>query len=69
MASDPKQDGIGCAILGVLVGMVTMAAVGSWFCAMDLSRWQRNAVEAGHAEYVITDPATGATEFRWKEEK
>lgn len=30
---------------------------------------QRNrqaAIAAGVAEYVITDPATGKTEFRWK---
>jgi hypothetical protein len=27
------------------------------------------AVALGHAEYVITDNATGRTEFRWKEVK
>ncbi len=32
--------------------------------------WESNrkeAVKLGHAEYVIVDPATGKTEFRWKE--
>lgn len=28
-----------------------------------------NAIKAGVAEYVLTNPATGATEFRYKEIK
>ncbi len=26
------------------------------------------ATKSGHAEYVIVDPATGRTEFRWKDQ-
>ena len=31
-------------------------------------RWAHEAIEHGAAEYVIVDEATGAVEFRWKEQ-
>ncbi len=35
--------------------------------AEESNQKQREAVRLGHAEFVIVDPATGRTKFRWKE--
>lgn len=32
----------------------------------ECDRMRREAITAGVAEYVIVDPLTGRTEFRWK---
>ena len=32
-----------------------------------IEQMQKEAVAYGAASYVITDPATGAVEFRWRE--
>lgn len=47
-----------CAALGFAVGEHIWRGV-----------FEHEAVAAGAAEYVIIDPATGATEFRWKREE
>ena len=50
-----------------IIGVVLIAA--GWFLMGDgcgRSAIKREAIEAGTAEYIISDPATGKTEFRWR---
>lgn len=71
-----SSDADGCAAIVAAIALTCAIAFGGWrFWGFDnglkvgRNEMQKEAVEAGHAEYVITDPATGATEFRWKEGK
>ena len=48
--------------LGVGLMMILMGVTGS--CTD--TAWKKEAVEKGHAEYVL-DPATGKVTWRWKE--
>ena len=65
-----SQTDFGCGLIWGIVctAVVASAAAGvsGWLSRSD---WERGAIQAGAAEYVIADPKTGATEFRWKEEK
>jgi hypothetical protein len=61
-------------ILGAVVGTILIALVaGLWAEPRAIERAtveiRTEAIKAGAAEYVIVDPATGRTEFRWKESK
>lgn len=70
MRGDRMEDfvfvfGVSLAITGVCLLFVILGS-GS---GMDIEkrRWQKEAVEKGHGEFVITDKKTGKSEFRWKE--
>lgn len=72
MASDAD----GCAAIVAAIALTCAIAFGGWLAlgfenGREAGRieMQKEAVEAGHAEYVITDQATGETAFRWKEGK
>lgn len=54
--------------LGFILGLFTMFGVNS--CALHPAierQFRQEAIEVGAAEYVVDDPLTGATRFRWKE--
>ena len=51
-----------CLIIGIL-----LLAIISVYLAFELEAVKRTAIRKGFAEFVITDPATGITEWRWKE--
>jgi hypothetical protein len=60
--------------LGAAVGCIGIALVaGLWAEPRAIARTtaeiRAEAIKAGAAEYVIVDPATGRTEFRWKEQR
>lgn len=66
--SSPTDMPIGCGafmmfiIFGLLLGLLVIA--GNW--ALNVDEWRRESVHRGAAEWVM-DPATGKTEWRWKE--
>jgi hypothetical protein len=52
---------LGLLVLGTLFGAGYYASEEHW-----RAKVHAEAVKAGAAEYVIVDPETGRTEFRWK---
>jgi hypothetical protein len=58
-------DAIGsvCVIGFLIVVAIVGASVGA---SAEAGRWRLDMVERGLAEYVVTDPLSGATEWRWK---
>lgn len=51
-----------CVILGVLIGFLLTECIGETKSVRDI---RSEAINAGAAEFVITDPTTGETEFQW----
>ena len=51
--------------IGVLVGGIAASFV---MAGVEDRVWRSNAVAAGHAEFVITDPSVGSVEWRWKDD-
>lgn len=51
--------------------LMAFACISVASCTQDAmnGHWQAQAIDRAAAEYVITDPKTGAVEFRWKENK
>lgn len=50
---------VGFTLIALLVGIAVGLEIGE-------RKTESRAVKAGAAEYVITDPSTGAVEFRYK---
>jgi len=61
MSSDSTGFVVGL-ICGATITFVIFASLESG----RLSDFKQEGIDQGHAEYVITDPATGETEWRWK---
>ena len=57
------EDKHGC--IGLAIGFIAGVVLGVIICR---DVWRMKVVRHGAAEYVITNPETGATEFRWKGE-
>ena len=51
--------GVVAFFVGLILGVTTDSA----------DKLREEAIRMGVAEYVITDPKTGDTEFRWKSER
>ena len=58
-------------VVGLLIGGVVAGLFGFVLGAIDdpAHKLREEAIRMGVAEYVITDPKTGDTEFRWKSER
>ncbi len=59
-----------CAFLGVITtpALILWGCISAWGYMSDEPQfWQTEAVQAGVAEFVIIDQATGETDFKWKE--
>lgn len=55
-------------LIGFFVGLFFMCvAMGDYMEERDILK--QEAIKHGAAEYVIVDPSTGKTEFKWKETK
>ncbi len=55
------------ALFGVFAFVALAICLFIGGCVHGENNCERDAIKHGAASYVITDPATGATEFRWKE--
>lgn len=55
---------------GALLSMLLVGSL-AWLLGYSMAHHNRqmDAVKAGHAEFVISNQATGETSFRWKEIK
>jgi len=56
----------GCFIIGIVATGVMAYLLGGLDAEHD---FKSEAVEKGFGEFVITDPKTGETKFKWKESK
>lgn len=62
--------GWGALLLSLLWGVSLGALLFTWTGRTSedgRDEMRTEAVARGHAEYVLTDPKTGAVEWRWKE--
>jgi len=55
-----------CCVVGAILAIPALMLLGNYDGRHTV---QKDAIKHGVAEYVITDPSTGATEFKWKEPK
>lgn len=53
------------SVIGCIIGLAIIGFVRAVEAKHDLNAQRTAAIKAGVAEYRITDPATGATEFRF----
>lgn len=67
-----ESEGCMAMFAGLVVGaIITSIVVGSFITeawTLDVEDWRQESVRRGAAEWVM-DPATGKTEWRWKEPK
>lgn len=59
-----KLDRFECSIVGFLVGGFFVIGMVLW--GDKPGQIRQEAIDHGVAEYVLIDPKTGETEFRWK---
>lgn len=58
-------------LLATFISIAAICLIAGFFLGGCLSEsyWKDRSIKAGVAEYILTNPATGATEFRYKEIK